>query len=71
VFTGPVPAACVRGSVQACSRALGPLQLRQLVTYQPASRYWAFQGIETAVFLALAAVLAGFCYWWVRRRQLA
>jgi hypothetical protein len=30
---------------------------RQFVTYQPAGRYWAFQGIETGIFLALAAVL--------------
>lgn len=25
--------------------------------YQPGDRFWAFQGIETGVFLALAAVL--------------
>jgi hypothetical protein len=30
---------------------------RGFVTYQPASRYWAFQGIETAIFIALAAIL--------------
>ncbi len=27
------------------------------ITYQPADRYWAFQGIETGVFALLAAVL--------------
>lgn len=27
------------------------------VTYQPASRYWAFQGIETGIFVILAAAL--------------
>jgi len=27
------------------------------VTYQPADRYWAFQGIETGIFVLLAAVL--------------
>ncbi len=27
------------------------------ITYQPASRYWAFQGIETGLFVALAAIL--------------
>jgi MYXO-CTERM domain-containing protein len=36
------------------------------VTYQPASRYWTFQGYETAIFLALA--LAGICFWRIRRR---
>ena len=28
-----------------------------LITYQPASRYWAFQGVETGVFVLLAAAL--------------
>jgi hypothetical protein len=27
------------------------------ISYQPASRYWAFQGIETGIFVLLAAVL--------------
>jgi hypothetical protein len=43
-------------------------QLREILTYQPASRYWAFQGIETGIFLALAAALALACFWWLRRR---
>ncbi|MGO8957813.1 MAG: hypothetical protein ACLQFR_10640 [Streptosporangiaceae bacterium] len=30
---------------------------RALITYQPASRYWAFQGIETGIFVLLAAAL--------------
>ena len=30
---------------------------RALISYQPASRYWTFQGIETAIYLALAAIL--------------
>ena len=30
---------------------------RGFVTYQPASRYWAFQGIETGIFVVLAAAL--------------
>jgi hypothetical protein len=45
--------------------------VRAAVTYQPGSRYWAFQWYETAIFLVLAAVLAGFCYWRVSRRALA
>jgi len=40
----------------------------ELVTYQPAHRYWAFQWIELAVYLASALALAGFCFWWIRRR---
>jgi ABC-type transport system involved in multi-copper enzyme maturation permease subunit len=40
----------------------------EVVTYQPASRFWAFQGIETALFLVLALLLTGLCFWWVRHR---
>jgi hypothetical protein len=42
-------------------------KFHELVTYQPASRYWTFQWYETAIFLALAIILCGFCFWWVRR----
>ena len=73
VFTGPPPKACesTASTFQACGAALGRLHLRQVVTYQPASRYWDFQWIETGVFLALALALAGFCFWRVRQRRLA
>ena len=71
VFTGPATQACASGSIQACNAHIGSLHLRQLVTYQPAVRYWAFQWYETAIFLALALVLAGFCVWWIRRRRLS
>ncbi len=37
-------------------------------TYQPADRFWVFQGIETLVFLTLAALLIGLAFWWLRRR---
>ena len=40
----------------------------EVVTYQPANRFWAFQTIETALFVLLGLVLAGFCAWWVRHR---
>jgi ABC-2 family transporter protein len=41
----------------------------QLVSYQPASRYWAFQWYEMAIYLGAAVVLAGLCIWSVRRRS--
>jgi hypothetical protein len=37
--------------------------VRVAVTYQPTSRYWAFQWTETAIYLALALGLAGLCFW--------
>ncbi len=67
-FSGPVPRACRTRGFQACNAAIGRLRLRQVVTYQPASRFWQFQWYETAIFLAAALALAGLCFWWVRRR---
>jgi hypothetical protein len=40
----------------------------EVVTYQPANRFWTFQTIETALFVVLAVLLAGACAWWVRHR---
>lgn len=39
----------------------------EVVTYQPASRYWPLQWEELAVFVAAALVLAVACAWRVRR----
>jgi hypothetical protein len=43
----------------------------QLDAYQPASRFWAFQGIEAAIFLGLAAALLVLTFYWVTRRSTA
>ncbi len=43
-------------------------KLREVLVYQPASRYWTFQWYEMAIFLGLAVLMSGFCLWWVRRR---
>jgi hypothetical protein len=40
----------------------------QVLTLQPASRYWPFQAYETAIFAGAALLLAGACLWWLRRR---
>jgi hypothetical protein len=42
---------------------------RQFTSYQPISRYWAFQSIETAIFVALAAALVALGVAVVRRRD--
>jgi hypothetical protein len=54
-----------KGKVLQCIQQLG---LRLRVTYQPGSRYWLFQGIESAIFVALAVGLLVLSAWWVRRR---
>ena len=41
----------------------------QVVTYQPASRFWAFQGIEAAIFVVLAGALLALAYRMVLRRD--
>jgi ABC-type transport system involved in multi-copper enzyme maturation permease subunit len=43
-------------------------KLRDVLVYQPANRYWAFQWYEMAIFIGLATILSGLCFWWVRRR---
>lgn len=70
-FTGPATHACLAGSFQACVASLAQLHLRQLVVYQPGSRYWQFQWYETAIFVAVAAALALFCMMRISRRRLA
>jgi hypothetical protein len=58
---GYLPSSCVRAvngpsrPSSACIQALS--HYRGFLTYQPADRYWPFQGIESGIFLALAAVL--------------
>jgi uncharacterized membrane protein len=42
--------------------------MRIAVSYQPASRYWAFQWTETAIYVVLAVALAGYCFWRISRR---
>ena len=53
-------------AVLACMQANG---WRGFVTYQPASRYWPFQGIETGIYLLLAAALIAVTFVLVRRRD--
>jgi hypothetical protein len=70
LFVGPASAACTGNSTpNACSNWLNSLHLRQQVSYEPASRFWPLQWIETGIFLLLAAGLAWLCTWQVRRRR--
>jgi hypothetical protein len=49
-----------------CMQAAG---YRMSLTYQPAWRYWPFQGIETGIYLLLAAALVALAWAVVRRRD--
>jgi hypothetical protein len=71
VFVLPDVAACQTGTQQQCDTFLAAQHLRRQISYQPASRFWAFQAYETAIFAALALALAGICVWWIRLRRLA
>jgi hypothetical protein len=64
IFSGSPSAQAVH-AFQACANRLG---IKEVLTYQPISRYWPFQMYETAIFIALGLLLAGFGVWWVRRR---
>jgi ABC-type transport system involved in multi-copper enzyme maturation permease subunit len=60
VQVSSLPKACAGlanspGITPSCRAAL--TGFRSFVTYQPASRFWPFQGIEAGVFVALAAIL--------------
>jgi hypothetical protein len=68
----PIPAACRQAlasvdpnAVPSCVTAHGYLGYQ---IYQPASRFWAFQGIETGIYVVLAAALLGVTFWVLRRR---
>jgi hypothetical protein len=75
-----VPASC-RSALYAAPDALTKAHLGQAVscmqaggfrgftTYQPASHYWPFQGIETGIFLALAAALLAVTFVIISRRD--
>jgi hypothetical protein len=61
VAVSSLPRACAGlarptgGLTSSCRAAL--TGFRSFVTYQPASRFWPFQGIETGAFVVLAAIL--------------
>jgi hypothetical protein len=67
-----LPAACQvgasvdKGSIVSCLTSHGFLNA---ITFQPANRFWLFQGVESAIFLVLAAAFIALSYWRVLRRD--
>ena len=57
---------CADGTFLECMRSLGAES--EFVDYQPASRYWPFQAIESGIVLALVAGSIGVGLWGLRRR---
>ena len=55
------------GGIESCLRRLSDLGYRQQVVYQPASRFWRLQWTETGLYLVLSGLLAGLCFWRLRR----
>jgi hypothetical protein len=53
---------------RSCQAHIDGLHLRQVITYQPASRYWPLQWSETGIYLGLTLILTGVCAWRIRRR---
>jgi hypothetical protein len=70
VFTGPAdPQTCGPDAMpRACEEWLGSLGLRQDLTFHPASSFWPLQWAEFGILVGAALLLAGFCFWWTRRR---
>jgi hypothetical protein len=69
-----LPSACLHAThnspdPQAVLPCLAAHGYRASVTFQPASRFWAFQGIETGIFVVLAAVLIGITFLVLRHRD--
>jgi hypothetical protein len=54
-----------KGGIQSC---LDAHHIYNIAIYQPASRFWLFQGIEAAVFTGLATALLLGSVWWLRHR---
>jgi hypothetical protein len=64
--TTPAKSGASMNAVFSCMQAHG---WRGFVTYQPAWRYWPFQGIETGIYFVLAAALIAVTFVIVRRRD--
>ncbi len=72
ISLGALPQACLRSGVAEKSLLLPCLVAhgyRQVVSFQPASRFWAIQGIEASLFLVAAAALVGVAFWSVLTRD--
>jgi hypothetical protein len=54
-------------NLDTCADKIGKT-FHEVVSYQPANRYWPLQWYELTLYLAAAVALAAFCLWRIRRR---
>jgi hypothetical protein len=57
---------CIFDPGEDAAECLGDLDLHVEASYQPNERYWPFQWIESALYLTLTVLLAGFGLWRIR-----
>jgi ABC-type transport system involved in multi-copper enzyme maturation permease subunit len=71
-WIGPYdPAKCgpqAPGGPRDCEQWIASQNLQQKVIYLGPEKFWPLQWRELTVFLVLSALLATFCFWWIRRR---
>jgi len=73
----PLPAKAVQDCIEGPSiqsqtdlaTCLAPYNPHVGVRYEPASDFWPLQWYETGIHVALAGVLAGLCFWRIRRHR--
>jgi hypothetical protein len=53
------------GTMRRCAQAHG---FHEVITYQPLSRFWPLQGIESGILAAAAVLLLAIAAWWTLRR---
>jgi hypothetical protein len=61
-------ATCMSGSKRHAEQCLNSHHIFNLAVYEPASRFWLFQGIEAAIYAGFGAALLLAAIWWLRHR---
>jgi len=65
----PVPSQlCDNASVHDFTSCMQNHEVLVSTTYHPTSQFWAFQGIESGIFLLLAAGSITLALWWIQHR---
>jgi hypothetical protein len=65
---GHIFSLCLAKPKRQAEQCLTAHHVFNLAVYEPASRFWLFQGIEAAIFTGLAAALLLSAMWWLRYR---